>query len=96
MCVLLIVYFLLFVANGYARSEAICVVYLQKAREAKRIYATVVHCKTNCDGYKEQGITYPSGEIQGVLLQDFYKECGIEPSSVDYIEAHGTGTKVGL
>ena len=86
--------FLCFAANGYTRSEAVCVIYLQKAQEAKRIYATVIHCKTNCDGYKEQGITYPSGQMQKALLDDFYKECGVNPSTIDYIEAHGTGTKV--
>nr|QCW07581.1 fatty acid synthase 1 [Blattella germanica] len=82
-------------ANGYARSEAVCVMFLQKARNAKRIYATVLHSKTNCDGYKEQGITYPSGEMQRVLLEDFYFECNVDPATVDYVEAHGTGTKVG-
>ncbi|XP_069677436.1 fatty acid synthase-like isoform X2 [Periplaneta americana] len=82
-------------ANGYARSEAVCVAFLQKARDAKRIYARVVHAKTNCDGYKEQGITYPSGVMQKELLQQFYQECSVNPASVDFIEAHGTGTKVG-
>lgn len=82
-------------ANGYMRSETISVVYLQKAKKAKRIYATLVYAKTNCDGYKEHGITFPSSEIQGALLQEFYDECGISPSSLTFVEAHGTGTKVG-
>lgn len=77
------------------RSETIAVVYLQKAKDAKRIYATMVYAKTNCDGYKEQGITFPSSEMQGTLLQEFYDECGIPVTSLAYIEAHGTGTKVG-
>jgi fatty acid synthase len=58
------------------------------------VYATVVHAKSNCDGYKEQGITYPSGQMQKALLEEFYKECGINPAVLGYIEAHGTGTKV--
>jgi hypothetical protein len=29
-------------------------------------------------------------------MEQFYKECGINPASVDFIEAHGTGTKVSL
>ncbi|XP_050457757.1 fatty acid synthase-like isoform X2 [Cataglyphis hispanica] len=82
-------------ANGYMRSETICVVYLQKARRAKRFYATVVYAKTNCDGYKEQGITFPSSEMQAALLQEFYDECGVSPSCLAFMEAHGTGTKVG-
>jgi len=42
--------------NGYCRSEAIVAVYLQKKESAKRIYATLIHSKTNADGYKDQGI----------------------------------------
>lgn len=38
--------------NGYARSEAISAVLLQKAKHSKRIYCTILHAKTNCDGYK--------------------------------------------
>ncbi|KAK0166753.1 hypothetical protein PV327_004242 [Microctonus hyperodae] len=82
-------------ANGYARSETISVILLQKFKDAKRVYATVVHGKTNCDGFKAQGITYPSSELQKTLLVDFYKECKIPPNSLEYVEAHGTGTQVG-
>ncbi|XP_048505788.1 fatty acid synthase-like [Athalia rosae] len=81
--------------NGYCRSEAISVVYLQKAKDAKRIHARIVYTKTNCDGFKEEGITFPSNIVQRQLLQEFYEECQIPPSSIAYVEAHGTGTKVG-
>jgi len=77
------------------RSETMSIIFLQKAKRAKRIYATVVYAKTNCDGYKEQGITFPSSEMQRVLLQEFYNECGISPTNIAFMEAHGTGTKVG-
>lgn len=63
--------------------------------EAKRIYSTVVHTKTNSDGNKEQGITFPSGQIQKRLLYDVYEEAGVAPNKVVYVEAHGTGTKAG-
>ncbi|XP_053616908.1 fatty acid synthase-like [Plodia interpunctella] len=82
-------------ANGYARSEAIVVCFLQKAKDSKRVYAQLLHAKTNCDGYKEQGITYPAGHIQKLLLREFYEECSIPPSELEFVEAHGTGTKVG-
>ncbi|CAK1589941.1 unnamed protein product [Parnassius mnemosyne] len=82
-------------ANGYARSEAIVVCFLQKAKDSRRVYAQLLHAKTNCDGYKEQGITYPAGQIQKLLLTEFYEECSIPPSTLEYVEAHGTGTKVG-
>ncbi|CAH1641072.1 unnamed protein product [Spodoptera littoralis] len=42
-------------ANGYVRSEAIVIIFLQKAKDSRRVYARVVHGNTNCDGYKEHG-----------------------------------------
>ncbi|KAL2729284.1 fatty acid synthase-like [Vespula maculifrons] len=82
-------------ATGYTRSDTVGVAFLQKAKNTKRIYATVIHTKTNCDGYKEQGITYPSSKIQSTLFKEFYEECGVSTACIHYIEAHGTGTKVG-
>ncbi|KAH1018158.1 hypothetical protein HUJ05_005972 [Dendroctonus ponderosae] len=81
--------------TGYVRSETIGMLLIQKARDAHRIYATVVHAKSNCDGYKEEGITYPSGGDQKQLFKEMYLESGIAPSAVSFIEAHGTGTPVG-
>ncbi|CAK9800538.1 Fatty acid synthase [Anthophora quadrimaculata] len=82
-------------ANGYVRSEAVSVIVLQKAKHAKRIYSQLVYTKSNCDGYKEQGITFPASEIQKMLLTDFYRECNVSPNSLAFLEAHGTGTSVG-
>ncbi|OAD57941.1 Fatty acid synthase [Eufriesea mexicana] len=82
-------------ANGYVRSEAISVILLQKAKNAKRVYAQIVYTKSNCDGYKEQGITFPASEIQKMLLTDFYNECNVSPNDLAFLEAHGTGTSVG-
>ncbi|XP_066251999.1 fatty acid synthase-like, partial [Euwallacea similis] len=80
---------------GYVRSEAVTAMLLQKAKYCKRIYAKIIHIKTNCDGFKEYGITYPSGRNQTALLKELYNECEVDPVSVSYIEAHGTGTMVG-
>ncbi|KAL6257976.1 hypothetical protein P5V15_011572 [Pogonomyrmex californicus] len=82
-------------ADGYARSETVAVVFLQKAKHAKRIYARVVYGKTNCDGFKEQGIMHPSRVMQGILLRECYEDCGVSPKSVFFLECHGTGTKAG-
>lgn len=77
------------------RSDTIGVVYLQKAKNARRIYATIIHAKTNCDGFKEEGITFPSFEKQKILLEELYEECGISPNKLSYVEAHATGTLIG-
>ena len=82
-------------ANGYVRSETCSIVFLQKKRDAKRIYATVIHTKTNTDGFKEDGLTYPSWMIQRNLMHETVVEAGVNPLHVNYIEAHGTGTPVG-
>lgn len=82
-------------ANGYVRAEALATIFLQRTKDAKRIYATVVHAKKFNDGFTENGITYPSGKAQSISLEEFYRECDISPAIVEYVEAHGTGTKVG-
>ncbi|XP_022832191.1 fatty acid synthase-like [Spodoptera litura] len=82
-------------ANGYVRSEAIVIIFLQKAKDSRRVYARMVHGNTNCDGYKEHGISYPASDTQKLLLKEFYEECSIPPSMIEFLEAHGTGTKVG-
>lgn len=81
--------------NGYCRSEAAVAVLLTKKSMAKRIYATVLNAGNNTDGYKEQGVTFPSGDMQQRLVRSLYQEANISPEQVEYIEAHGTGTKVG-
>lgn len=80
---------------GYTRSEAVNVVFLQKARDAKRIYANVVLTKTNNDGFKTQGLTYPNHETQVDLLNSFYEQLQMDPRAVGFVEAHGTSTIAG-
>lgn len=77
------------------RSEAVTIVYLQKAKNAKRNYATFVYAKTNCDGFKEEGISYPSLSMQKNLLEEFYDDCSVNPEQLSYMEAHATGTSAG-
>ena len=81
--------------DGYCRTEGIAAILIQRRSVAKRIYASVVHSKSNTDGYKEQGITFPGGDRQAVLLEEVYREAELDPSTVAYVETHGTGTKVG-
>ncbi|NXC72710.1 FAS synthase, partial [Anhinga anhinga] len=81
--------------DGYCRSEAVVVIVLTKRSLAKRIYATIVNAGTNSDGFKEQGVTFPSGEMQEQLITSLYRESGVNPAEAEFVEAHGTGTKVG-
>ena len=67
---------------------------MQKSSDAKRIYAKFIHSKKNVDGYKREGLAFPSRVMQIRLLDEFYKEIGVNANLVDYVEAHSTGTKV--
>jgi fatty acid synthase, animal type len=81
--------------NGYVRSDGCVVTFLQKSNDSRRIYATILNVRTNTDGAKDQGITFPNGQMQNRLIRETYEEIGLDPSEVVYVEAHGTGTKVG-
>ncbi len=47
----------------------------------------------NNDGSRKVGFTAPSVEGQAEVLKNAYENAGIDPNTVGYIEAHGTGTK---
>uniref|UniRef100_UPI00358E27BA fatty acid synthase isoform X2 n=1 Tax=Myxine glutinosa TaxID=7769 RepID=UPI00358E27BA len=81
--------------DGYCRSEAAVVMVLTRSSDARRVYSTILNARSNTDGYKEQGVTFPSGEMQEKLMRAVYEECGVKPYDVEFVEAHGTGTKVG-
>lgn len=79
---------------GFCRSEAISVILVQKAKNARRIYAEVVHIKTNNDGYKKQSILFPSHQVQAKLINEVFQECNVPKAQISWVEAHGTGTRV--
>ncbi|KAG5886386.1 hypothetical protein JTB14_033597 [Gonioctena quinquepunctata] len=81
--------------DGYVRSEAVCALLLQKAKNAKRIYAQLVHVKCNSDGFKDDGITFPSKQAQSNLMEEVFKESNISPDDITFMEAHATGTTAG-
>ena len=58
------------------------------------IRAVIVGSGINQDG-KTNGITMPNEEAQVALMQSIYEKNGLDPAQTGFIEAHGTGTKVG-
>lgn len=82
-------------ADGYAKTEACVSVILQRQDLARRSYAAIVHTKCNNDGFKVEGITYPSSQIQEELMTQAIIEAGVDPRQIVYVEAHGTGTPAG-
>ena len=63
-------------ADGYVRSEAVVALVVQREKDSKRVYARLLACRSNSDGYKEEGITFPSVKGQTQLLRDTYAEAG--------------------
>ncbi|KAG5675346.1 hypothetical protein PVAND_005256 [Polypedilum vanderplanki] len=82
-------------ATGFTRAESICSVFLQKRKDSKRIYAQLVHSLSNNDGFKIEGQSLPSREMQVKLMDDFYQKVNVDIRDVKFIEAHATGTKKG-
>jgi acyl transferase domain-containing protein/NADPH:quinone reductase-like Zn-dependent oxidoreductase/NADP-dependent 3-hydroxy acid dehydrogenase YdfG len=83
-------------ANGYCRSEGIACLVLERESNtnvapACKILATSV----NSDGFKDKGITFPSGTQQYENAKMAFRRAGVSPDSIGYIEAHGTGTVAG-
>ncbi|WAN68825.1 type I polyketide synthase [Moorena producens JHB] len=85
-------------ADGYVRSEGAGLVILKPLSQAlanrDRIYALVKGSAVNQDGYSN-GLTAPNPLAQEAVLRAAYKNAGVSPGQVQYIEAHGTGTKLG-
>nr|CAD7201491.1 unnamed protein product [Timema douglasi] len=80
-------------ASGFALSEGIVTMYLQKAKDAKRIYASIVHSQFECYGDRKSGYIVPLEYPLTSLLSSFYQQCGIDPSLISYLEADGSGIK---
>jgi hybrid polyketide synthase/nonribosomal peptide synthetase FtdB len=85
-------------ANGYVRAEGAGIVVLKRLKDAVAdgdpIHAVILASGVNQDGHT-QGITVPNGDAQLALMKQTYKNAGINPGKVQYIEMHGTGTPVG-
>ncbi|KAJ8719814.1 hypothetical protein PYW08_011989 [Mythimna loreyi] len=77
--------------DGAVRSDAISILFLQKAKDAKRIYSEVYHAKS-CYTKNMQNQFLPIRQPQQVqeFLEGFYKETGVSPRDVEYIEAHAS------
>jgi|GEM_PF-604353 len=82
-------------ANGYVRSEGGGLVLLVKKELVEKFYAQVLGSSINQNGRRAQVITAPHPEAQEELIVDACREAGISPRDIDYVECHGTGTKIG-
>ena len=85
-------------ADGTVLGEGIGMLVLKRLKDAKkdnnRIYAVIKGIGTSSDG-KTSGIYAPNAKGQLRALESAYKGTSIKPDTIELIEAHGTGTKVG-
>lgn len=85
-------------ANGYVRSEGCGVIVLKRlsdaARDGDNVLALLRGGAVNQDG-RSAGLTAPNGSAQRDVLRRALDAAGVEPGDVSFIEAHGTGTRLG-
>ena len=85
-------------ANGYVRGEGAGIVLLKPLDQALEdkdpIYSVIRASIVNQDG-RTSAMTVPGQISQEAMLDEAYKQAGIAPQRVCYMEAHGTGTPVG-
>ncbi|XP_064805732.1 uncharacterized protein LOC135522939 isoform X2 [Oncorhynchus masou masou] len=84
-------------ADGYGRGEGCGIILLKPLKKALKendhVWGIISNTAVNQDGHTVTPITKPSMVQQEELLRGIYSESDL--LSVQYIEAHGTGTPVG-
>jgi acyl transferase domain-containing protein len=85
-------------ANGYVRGEGGGIVVLKPLARAiedgDRIYAVIMGSAVGA-GTGDVGLTVPSVTAQARTIGEALDRAGVRPAGVQYVELHGTGTRVG-
>jgi phthiocerol/phenolphthiocerol synthesis type-I polyketide synthase D len=85
-------------ADGFVRGEGCGVVVLKRLTDAQRdgdrVLAVVRGSAVNQDG-RSNGITAPNALAQRDVITDALRAADVAADTVNYIEAHGTGTILG-
>ncbi|MFE1553740.1 aminotransferase class I/II-fold pyridoxal phosphate-dependent enzyme [Streptomyces sp. NPDC058734] len=85
-------------ADGFVLGEGAGILVLRPLSDAlaagDRVYAVIRGIGTANDGTVQGGM-HPQAAGQLRALRRAYRDAGLAPDAVDYLEAHGTGTTVG-
>lgn len=85
-------------ANGIVRGEGVGALVLKRYQEALRdgnhIYALIRGSHVNNDG-RSSNVGAPNPLAHAALLKKAWERSQIDPRQISYIEAHGTGTRIG-
>ncbi len=86
-------------ATGTVFSDGAGVVVLKSLEDAERdgdhIYAVIKGTGVNNDGGDKGSFTAPSAYGQATAIAMAIRDAAIDPSTISYIEAHGTATPIG-
>ncbi|RCJ16571.1 hypothetical protein A6S26_33180 [Nostoc sp. ATCC 43529] len=85
-------------ANGFVRGEGVGALLLKPLKQAQKdkdyIYAVIKGTGVNHGG-RVPSLTVPNAHAQADLIRQVYEKAEIDPYTISYIEAHGTGTQLG-
>jgi acyl transferase domain-containing protein len=86
-------------ARGTVGGNGVGIVVLKRLETALAdgdfIHAVIKGSAINNDGSRKIGFTAPRIEGQAQVIRAAQIAAGVEPESISYIEAHGTGTELG-
>jgi acyl transferase domain-containing protein/acyl carrier protein len=86
-------------AHGTVNGNGLGVVVLKRLTDAiadrDYIHAVIKGSAINNDGAAKLGYTAPSVEGQAKVIKQAHIVAGVNPETISYIEAHGTGTQMG-
>ncbi|HET8798526.1 MAG TPA: beta-ketoacyl synthase N-terminal-like domain-containing protein, partial [Thermoanaerobaculia bacterium] len=84
--------------DGYIPGEGVGVVVLKRLSEARKdgdhVYGVIRGSALNHGG-RTNGYSVPNPQAQAGVISRVLAESGVDARAVSYIEAHGTGTKLG-
>lgn len=85
-------------SDGTVWGEGVAAIFIKPLSNALKdgdsIYAVIKGSAINQDG-KSAGLTAPNSLAQAEVITQAWREAGIDPETISYIETHGTGTKLG-
>lgn len=86
-------------AEGTGGGEGCAFVLLKRVEDAKRdndhIYAVIKATSANHDAASSNSLAAPSPTAQTEVILKAWEKADINPETIEYIETHGTGTKIG-
>lgn len=81
-------------ASGTVPADGAAIVVIT-SRPCARTYAEVRGVAVNNDGRRKSAFSQPSCEAQVEVVRAALANAKTSPAEVDYVEGHGTGTKIG-